>query len=108
MFARLVYIDLQPDSVAKFTRTIDNEIIPLLRKQKGFKSEITFVTPNGSGAVGISLWDDRENAQAYYRTTYPQVVGLLSRVIEGIPVVMNYQVGNSTLHKVVDREAAIV
>jgi heme-degrading monooxygenase HmoA len=108
MFARLVSMDLKPDSAAEFTRTIDNEIIPLLRKQKGFKHEVTFVTPNGTEAVGISLWDDRENAQAYYRTTYPQVLGLLSKVIEGIPVVMNYEVADSTLHKIADRAAAVV
>jgi hypothetical protein len=101
-------MDLKPDSAAEFTRTMDDEIIPLLRKQKGFEHEVTFVAPNGTEAVAISLWDDRENAQAYYRTIYPQVLGLLSKVIEGISVVMNYQVGNSTLHKVVDREAAIV
>ena len=108
MFARLVYMDLQPDSVVEFTRTIENEIIPLLRKQKGFQHEVTFVAPNGTEAVAISFWDDRENAQAYYRTTYPQVLGLLSNVIEGIPVVMNYEVANSTLHKIAPRAAAIV
>jgi quinol monooxygenase YgiN len=108
MFARVVSVDLKPDSAAEFTRTIDNEIIPLLRKQKGFEYEITFVTPNGTEAVGISLWDDRENAQAYYRTTYPQVLALLSKVIEGVPVVMNYKVANSTLHKVVDRAESVV
>jgi len=108
MFARLVSMDLKPDSAAEFTRTIENEIIPLLRKQKGFKSEITFVAPNGTEAVGISLWDHRENAQAYYRTTYPQVLGLLSKVVDGIPVVMNYKVANSTLHKIAARAAAVV
>jgi hypothetical protein len=108
MFVRLVSMDLQPDSAAEFTRTIENEIIPLLRKQKGFKHEITFVTPNGTGAVGISLWDDRENAQAYYRTTYPRVLALLSHVVEGIPEVMNYEVANSTLQQIAARAAAAV
>src|SRR5260370_22975611 len=108
MFARVVSVDLKPYSAAEFTRTMDNEIIPLLRKQKGFQHEVTFVAPNGTEAVAISFWDDRENAQAYYRTTYPQVLGILSRVIEGVPVVMNYQVANSTLHKVGDHEAAVV
>jgi hypothetical protein len=108
MFARFVSIDLKPDSVTEFTRTIENEIIPLLRKQKGFKHEITFVAPNGTEAVGISLWDRRESAQAHYRTTYPQVPGLLSKVIEGVPVVMNYDMANSTLHKIARRAAAVV
>ena len=108
MFARVVSMDLKPDSAAEFTRTMDNEIIPLLRKQKGFEHEVTFVALNGTEAVGISLWNDRENAQAYYRTTYPRVLALLSNVIEGIPVVMNYEVANSTLHKIADHAAAVL
>jgi hypothetical protein len=98
MFARHVSMYLKPNSVAEFTRTIENEIFPLLRKQKGFKYEITFVVPNGTEALGISLWDDKKNAEAYFRTTYPQVLRLLSRVVEGIPEVKNYKVAKSTLH----------
>ena len=108
MFARVVSVGLRPYSAAEFTRMMENEIIPLLRKQKGFKHEVTFVAPNGTEAVGISLWDHRENAQAYYHTTYPQVLGLLSRVIEGIPVVMNYEVANSTIDTIADRAASVV
>ncbi len=57
MFSRNVSMHLKPNSVADFTRTLDQEIIPLLRKQKGFQDEITFVVPDGTEAVGISLWD---------------------------------------------------
>jgi hypothetical protein len=57
MFARNVSIRLKPDSVAEFTRTLENEVIPLLRKQQGFQDEITLVVPGGTEAVGISVWD---------------------------------------------------
>jgi hypothetical protein len=40
MFARKVSLQLKPDSVAEFTQTIENDIIPLLRKQPGFQDEI--------------------------------------------------------------------
>lgn len=36
MFGRQVSINLIPHSSADFTRIINNEIIPLLNKQKGF------------------------------------------------------------------------
>ena len=67
MFARNLHLHLKPNSVAEFTRTIEKEVIPLLRKQKGFQDEITFVTPNGTEVVGISLWDEKEDAEAYGR-----------------------------------------
>ena len=100
MFARSVTIHLKPNSVAEFTRTLDREIIPLLRKQKGFQDEITFVAPNGTEAVGISLWDQKESAEAYNRGTYPEVMKTLVEVVEGTPQVQTYQVSNSTFHKV--------
>jgi len=106
MFARQVSMILKPNSVAEFTRTIQNEIIPLLRKQKGFKDELTLIVRDGTEAVGISLWDQKENAAAYYRTIYPQVLELLARVVEGTPEVKSYEVTNSTYHKIAARAAA--
>jgi hypothetical protein len=106
MFARHVSMILKPNSVAEFTRTIEHGIIPLLRKQKGFKDEITLIVRDGTEAVGISLWDQKENATAYYRTTYPQVLKLLARVVEGTPEVKSYEVVNSTYHKIAARAAA--
>jgi len=105
MFSRNVSIQLKPNSVAEFTRTLDQEIIPLLRKQKGFQDEITFVVPGGTKAVAISLWDQKENAEAYNRATYPQVLRALAKVVEGTPEVETYEVSNSTFHKIAARVA---
>ena len=71
MFARSVTIRLKSNSVGEFNRTLEKEVLPLLQKQRGFQDEISLVTSNGSEAVGISLWDQKEAAEAYNRTTYP-------------------------------------
>jgi len=47
MFARRVYMHLKPNSVAEFTQRLEKDILPLLRKQKGFQDEITFVGQAG-------------------------------------------------------------
>ena len=99
MFARSVTIRLKPNSVAEFNRTFEKEILPLLQKQRGFRDEISLVASNGSEAVGISLWDQKDNAEAYNRTTYPEVQKLLAKVSEGTPQVQTYEVGSSTFHK---------
>ncbi len=106
MFARHVSLHLKPNSVREFTDTIDKEVIPLLRKQKGFQDEITFVASGGTEAVGISLWDQKENAEAYNRGTYPQVQKALTKVVEGTPEIKTYEVANSTFHKIAARGAA--
>ena len=105
MFARNVYLHLKPNSVAEFTRTIEKETIPLLRKQKGFQDEITFVVPGGTEAVAVSLWDQKEDAEAYNRGTYPEVLRGLAKVVEGTPQVQTYEVSNSTFHKIAARAA---
>ena len=100
MFARNVSMRLKPNSVGDFSQTIEKETIPLLRKQKGFQDEITFVAPGGLEAVGISLWEEKENAEAYHRRTYPEVMKALAKVVEGTPRVQTYEVSNSTFHKI--------
>src|SRR5258707_13670335 len=106
MFTRRVSMHLKPNSVAEFTRTLEKEIIPLLRKQKGFQDEITFVSSTGTEAFGISLWDTPENAEAYNRGTYPEVTKFLATVVEGPPQVETYDVANSTFHKIAAAVAA--
>jgi heme-degrading monooxygenase HmoA len=105
MFARTVSLQLKPNSVAEFTRTIETDIIPLLRQQQGFQDEIAFVVPGGTEAVSVSLWDHKEHAEAYHRGTYPAVLSALANVVEGTPQVHTYEVSNSTFHKLIARHA---
>ena len=99
MFARSVTIRLRPNSVGEFNRTMEKDILPLLQKQRGFRDEISLVASNGSEAVGISLWDQREDAEAYNRAAYPEVQKFVAKVSEGNPQVQTYDVGTSTIHK---------
>ena len=100
MFARSISIHLKPNSVAEFTRLIETEALPLLRKQKGFQDEMTFVVPGGTEAVGISLWDQKENAEVYNRERFSEVQQLLNKVLDGAPQVKTYEVSYSTIHKI--------
>jgi hypothetical protein len=106
MFARHVFIHLKPNNVAEFARTLDQEIIPVLRKLRGFQDEIAFVVPGGTEALGISLWDRKEDADAFNRREYPRVLKVLARMVEGHPQVQTYEVSNSTFHALAARAAA--
>ena len=106
MFARRVDMHLKPNSVAEFTQRLEKDILPLLRKQKGFQDEITFVGQGGREAFAISLWDTAENAEVYNRGTYPEVTKFLAAVVEGAPQVETYDVANSTFHKIAAAVAA--
>src|SRR5216117_1587921 len=96
MYARNVSLHLKANTAGEFTRTFEKDVLPLLRKQNGFKDEISFVAPDRSEAIAISLWDRKENADNYSRDIYPQVLTSLAKVVEGTPKVEAYEVANST------------
>jgi hypothetical protein len=100
MFARRLSMHLKPNSVAQFTEKEEKETIPVFRKQKGFQDLIAFVSPSGTEAFVITLWDSQESAEAYGRETYPRLVSILADVIDGTPVLETYNVSNSTYHKI--------
>jgi hypothetical protein len=82
------------------TRTFENEILPLLRKQNGFKDEITLSNPGSQDAIAISLWENKANAEAYNTSAYPQVLRTLARMIDGTPKVQTFEAVTSTFHNV--------
>jgi hypothetical protein len=96
MIARSVSFHLKPGRSADFTKLLDKDIIPMLRKQKGFQNEIAFLATGGADAVGISVWDLKENAETYARDSYPTILAALKDVVEGTPQVKTYEVCNST------------
>lgn len=100
MFARNVSMQLKPNATGEFTRMLEQDVLPLLRKQSGFADELTFIGSDGTEVVAISLWDEKESADAYKRDGYPEVLKGLAQVLEGTPVVRTYEVSTSTCHQI--------
>jgi hypothetical protein len=107
MFSRHVTMHLKPNTRAEFAQTIENEILPLLQKQNGFQEEVVFLAlGSGTEVVAISLWDKKEDAEAYHRGSYPEVLKALAKVVDGTPEVQNFDVASSTLQRTAARVAA--
>ena len=100
MYARRVSLNLKPNSTAEFTQRLEKEVIPMLRKQKGFQDEITFVVPAGTVAFEVSLWDNKESADAYNRGPFAEETEILANLVDGDLQVDTYEVSNSTFHKI--------
>jgi heme-degrading monooxygenase HmoA len=100
MFARHVAVKLIPGTLTEFTRVMDSEVLPWLRKQKGFLDAITLAVPSGREVVSISFWDQEKNAQVYNSTSYPEVLQILQNILAGTPQVRTFDVVSSTLQKV--------
>src|SRR5580765_2618722 len=106
MFARNVSFHLKSNMLSDYTRAFDKDILPILRRQNGFKDEIMFAGHAGVDVTAISLWDSRASAETYNTTSYPEVLKTMARFIEGTPKVQTYDVVHSTSHKIAAQAAA--
>ena len=100
MFGRQVTLKLKADSATELNRIAEAEILPILRKQKGFRDETTFIAPERSEAIVNSVWDTKADAEAYGSTAYAEVLKTLSTVIDGTPTVKTFEFASSTLQQV--------
>ena len=106
MFARSVAFQLKPGRASDFSQLLDQKIIPVLRKQKGFQDEIALVSTGGTNVLAISVWNLKEDAETYARGAYQGVLKSMAEVIEGTPQVQTYEVTHSTFRTIVDRASA--
>jgi len=100
MFARNVSVRLKFNMLPEYSHVFESQILPLLRKQNGFRDEIMIASPNGLDVMAISLWDNKADAEAYNTNTYPEVVKAVSKLIDESPSVQTCEVINSTFYKV--------
>jgi hypothetical protein len=103
MFAHDVTVHLKSNMHSDYNRTLENDVLPLLRKQKGFKDEISLSNLGSTDAIWISLWDSsaNANADAYNTNHYPEVLRTLAKMIDGTPKVNTFETVTSTVHSLV-------
>ena len=97
MFGRQVTLKLKANSATELNRIAEAEILPILRKQKGFRDQTILIAPERSEALANSFWDTKADAEAYDHTAYAEVLKTLSNVIDGTPTVKNFEFASSTL-----------
>jgi len=98
LYARNVTFHIKANMQSDYTHTFENQILPLLQKQKGFKEAITLSNANSPEAVSITLWEHKSNADDYNIRTYPEVLKTLATVIDGTPRVQTFETAVSTFH----------
>jgi len=99
-------MELKPNATTEFANVIDSKVLPLLRKQKGFRDLISFVAPDRSEAIAISFWDSKDEAEAYNVTGYPEVLKTLTDLVQGTPRVGIAEVVTSTFQKLAAAKTA--
>jgi heme-degrading monooxygenase HmoA len=99
MFVRKVSMRLKSESASEFIRKMEDEVIPLLRKQKGFLDEMTLLAQSGKEVYAYSFWESSTDAENYAKNEFARITAMLTGVIDGALRVHTYMVANSTFHK---------
>jgi heme-degrading monooxygenase HmoA len=97
MFSRQITMQVKKNWTPEFPKMFEKEVLPLLRKQKGFLDELILLAPDKEEVVAISLWENKEFAEIYNREFYPEVVKIVNKYVEGVPVVKTFELEYATL-----------
>jgi heme-degrading monooxygenase HmoA len=87
--ARSVRFEIAPDKNEQFHSLFRNEVLPILKKQDGFKDELLLV--QDQHVLAISVWNDMDSARKYESATYPQLDKALRPVMTGRPTVETFK-----------------
>jgi len=99
MYTRIVSFTLKPNASPDFMNLIEQKLLPTLRDEDGFQDLMVLVVPGGPEVVALTIWDERDDAENYMRTSYREVLRALEPLIEQKPEVETYQLAYSTLHR---------
>jgi len=87
--ARSVRFDIAADKSEEFHTLFRNEVLPILKKQDGFKDELLLV--KDQHVLAISVWNDMDSARKYESGTYPQLDKALRPVMSGKATVETFK-----------------
>ena len=106
MFTRVVELISKQGKSRELSSTINDKIVPILKKQAGFVDEIVLVSDADSDRVlALSFWSKREDAERYQREQYNSVHETLQPLLEAEPVIRTFEVHTSTGHKIAGKAA---
>ena len=106
MFTRVVEITSKSGKARELCNTIDDKVLPILKRQAGFVDETVIVSDTEPNRIlALSFWNTREDAQRYEREQFDTVQKTVEHLLETAPVVRTFNVHTSTAHKVAEKAA---
>jgi heme-degrading monooxygenase HmoA len=107
MFTRIVELTTKPGKNKQLSDAINDKVLPILKKQKGFADETVLVSDKEDNRVlSLSFWNTREDAEQYHRAEYEKVHEMLRHLLDAEPVIHTFAVHTSTTHRIAAGKAA--
>ena len=107
MFTRIVELITKPGKNKQLSDTINDKVLPILKKQKGFVDETVLVSDKDDNRVlSLSFWKTKEDAEEYQRAEYQKIKEMVQHLLEGEPMIRTFDVHSSTTHRIAAGKAA--
>jgi quinol monooxygenase YgiN len=107
MFTRTVELTTKSGKARELANTINDMVLPILKKQAGFVDEILLVSDAEPNRIlALSFWNTKEDAERYHREQYPAIQEMVRHLLEAEPVIRTFHVDSSTTHKIAAGKAA--
>jgi heme-degrading monooxygenase HmoA len=107
MFTRVVELTAKTGKTKELANTLNDKVLPILKKQKGFVDETVLVSDAEDARVlALSFWNTREDAVQYQRAEYQKVHETVRHLLEAEPVIRTFDVHTSTTHRIAAGKAA--
>jgi heme-degrading monooxygenase HmoA len=106
MFTRVVETTSKQGKARELCHSIEEKVLPILKKQHGFVDELVLVSDTEPDHVmSISFWKTKEDAQRYEQEQYEIVRKTIQTTLDGAPEVRTFNVNTSTAHRVTAEKA---
>ncbi|MGA8312529.1 MAG: antibiotic biosynthesis monooxygenase [Terriglobales bacterium] len=107
MFTRTVEVTSKSGKARELASTINDKVLPILKKQKGFVDETVLVSDTEDNRVlSLSFWNSKEDAERYQQEQYPAIHEMVRHLLEAEPVIRTFNVDSSTTHRIAAGKAA--
>ena len=99
MFARLTFINIKPDRVEDVKKIYNEEILPVLKQQKGnIGAWLLEPTISGEDFISLTEWMSESDATAYESNgTYKMLIEKVKDMYTIKPMVKTYNIAESKI-----------
>ena len=107
MFTRTVEVTTQSGKAKELSNTLNDKVLPILKKQAGFVDETVLLSDTEPNRVlALSFWNTKEDAERYHREQYPAIHEMVRSLLDVEPVIRTFNVDYSTTHRIAASKAA--
>ena len=97
MIVRIIFIQAEPGKFEEGTRMWDNEVAPLLKKQKGFHRAFRAEARDEPGGLVIEFWESSEAEEAWRMSEeYKELARRLRPLVAELPIDRPFELGKET------------